>query len=652
MRYLLLAIAVLLRDADSPDDLLRKVIENRGDVTLITGEFQYTLTIRDPGFSEDAIKSMAASSEAVYVRRRKDVEAKLKDAEPELRNKILGALTFNEAALRASLEANKNRSFEVFVALGNAGIGGDRYVEYVRLDGEGVNGDGSKKGTSPTETVLQRPMGAGNGVSLYSGVLGALVKSGIVAVGKEPQGLGRVQGGLHLMAEKADEHLESATSGVMESDDPELNGLVRLECRLKKTLWGINRIVCAVDVSRGYITPLIEEYDEAGRVVRDWHSTGYFKPTGSELWFPEVCTCRELTYSTDATTEPKVKTEVYRFTPARITLNTPVSAERLKVQLAPGTSVLDTRTEPQTNLVTKEEVELSVDALDDLSAVKGLVKNEPGDESTVLNPSSRISGVMIALAVSILAIAVITLRKRGKSVPPSILLIGVLLNGAISGCAPTATPPGERNQPASLSVWVQVSPASLQIGDIAADGRDVDLSFSIKNVSLHSTQVELVPSCGCTTISPERVSLSPGENCNVDLSISTRGRSGDFHAEVAVKSIDEHGYTLSKQILPIEAFLRDDWRASPQRVIMGLRDDGTRCASFSVTAPTTEWDVVSIGPVPEQCHVTTLSVDDQDGRQVRHFEITALASARNHVLTFQRDEQSFPVISIPVLVER
>lgn len=477
MRYLLLAIVVFLRDAESPDDLLKKVIENRGDVTIITGEFQYTITIRDPGLSEDAIKSRVASMQAAYDSRRKDVEPKLKDEDPELRNNIIRALTFNEAAFRAGLEANKNRSLEVFVALGNSGIGGDRYVEFVRLDGQGVNADGSQKGTSPTETVLQRPMGAGSGVSLYSGVLGALVQSGIVAVGKEPQGLGRVQGGLHILAEKADEHLESVNSGIMESDDPELNGLARLECRLKKTLWGINRIVCAVDVSRGYITPLIEEYDEAGRVVRDWHSTGYFQPTGSELWFPEVCTCRELTYSTDATSEPKVKTEVYRFTPARITLNTPVPAERLKVQLAPGTSVLDTRTEPQTNLVTRQEVDLSVDALDDLHAVKGLVKNEPGDASTVLNPSSRISGVMIVLAMSVLAIAVITLRKRSKTVQPPILLIGLLLNGAILGCAPTTTPPVEGDEPARLSETVQVSPTSLQIGDIAADGRDVDLSF-------------------------------------------------------------------------------------------------------------------------------------------------------------------------------
>lgn len=165
---------------------------------------------------------------------------------------------------------------------------------------------------------------------------------------------------------------------------------------------------------------------------------------------------------------------------------------------------------------------------------------------------------MIVLAVSILAIAVITLRKRSKTVQPPILLIGLLLNGAILGCAPTGTPPAEVHEPASASEIIQVNPTAIQIGKIAADGRDVSLSFSIKNVSLNSTQVELVPSCGCTTISTEHVSLGPGEICTGDMSISTRGRTGDFHAEVAVKSIDKHGNTLSKLILPIEAFLRDE----------------------------------------------------------------------------------------------
>jgi hypothetical protein len=49
-----------------------------------------------------------------------------------------------------------------------------------------------------------------------------------------------------------------------------------------------------IDASRGYVCPLIQFYDNSGKLTEEWKSSDYFLHEKSGLWFPVQYTHTEF----------------------------------------------------------------------------------------------------------------------------------------------------------------------------------------------------------------------------------------------------------------------------------------------------------------------------------------------------------------------
>jgi hypothetical protein len=125
-----------------------------------------------------------------------------------------------------------------------------------------------------------------------------------------------------------------------------------------------------IDTARGYVCPLIELYDDSGRVTERWKSGDYFLHEPSGLWFHALHVHTTFKPKTELFAEEKT----YRLDPRALLINQAVGDADFAVDLPTGTRVLDARGQAQVSYKATKPLTLSLGrgALD-LQSIPGLV---------------------------------------------------------------------------------------------------------------------------------------------------------------------------------------------------------------------------------------------------------------------------------------
>ena len=94
-----------------------------------------------------------------------------------------------------------------------------------------------------------------------------------------------------------------------------------------------------VDRSRGYTVPLIQYYDNDGRLVEEYKSSGYIQHDRTGLWYPTVHV--EIKY--DSQTGKMAEQREFQIDPSTLQLNHSVSEGEFAIDIPEGANVLDHR---------------------------------------------------------------------------------------------------------------------------------------------------------------------------------------------------------------------------------------------------------------------------------------------------------------------
>jgi hypothetical protein len=125
-----------------------------------------------------------------------------------------------------------------------------------------------------------------------------------------------------------------------------------------------------IDPARGCICPLIELYDDSGRVTERWKSSDYILHEPSGLWFPALHVHTTFKPQTELFAEERT----YRFDPRVLLINQAVGDADFAVDLPTGARVLDARNQAQVSYKATKPVTLSLGNGDlDLKSIPGLV---------------------------------------------------------------------------------------------------------------------------------------------------------------------------------------------------------------------------------------------------------------------------------------
>jgi hypothetical protein len=92
-----------------------------------------------------------------------------------------------------------------------------------------------------------------------------------------------------------------------------------------------------IDVNRGYVCPLLQYYDEQGKLLSEYKSRDYFLHEKSGLWFPQVY--EEMTTNKDGKQEFKE----YRIDKSSLDVNFPIADDEFLVEITEGSTVTDSR---------------------------------------------------------------------------------------------------------------------------------------------------------------------------------------------------------------------------------------------------------------------------------------------------------------------
>ena len=362
---------------ESAMKLLVQAVDHAGDKVIQTGEFRYTLAILAP-VTEEAIEQRI---EQIRTSMREFLEST--EVSEEVRSQYEKAIETLDQTVPEQMKANAGKRMQYYFAMGGPELGGDRYVEFSALDPE-------TRLPGPSVALLQRSLGAGNQVTLCCDerdLMAIADNKGVYCGSQEPQRLGRANGSLLQFATAIDasdkDDLKKRVAGLeIETrpvDSTDGSGLRELVCKFGA---GGTR-VCRVDPARGFITPLVKELDDQDRVLREWESEDYFQPANSELWFPGTCKYREYDYSAEGL-EPRV--EKYEFTKDGVLLNNEIPEDRFRVAIPTKIPLIDARNEKQQRYAATEPINLSLDDLDNIAAIPGIVP----DTANIVEQSPKV----------------------------------------------------------------------------------------------------------------------------------------------------------------------------------------------------------------------------------------------------------------------
>lgn len=370
--------APLAKADDQGRDLVIQALAHAGDVEIATGEFRYRLSITTtPPTKEQIARRVAEAQKAI--RARSEQLAGNEKAQRIYQDSLKNL----EEEIARQMIANASHKADYYFLLGGAKFGGDRYVEFSRLD------PNNKPAARPS-VVLERSLDGARSLCLFlEGKVGDAVatRRSMFPGTQEPQCLGRLSGYLielfgpnRLAKARAFDEVVASIEG--SPADPKASDTVReviCSCRGRTST-----IKLRIDPARGYITPLVQELDAVGNLLREWVSSDYFQDEATQLWFPKVCSYRE----TAAMPSQGPRMERYEFTPDGVKLNVDVPAERFALKLQGGGIVLDATGERgnQPSYVAERELPLSLDDLEQLSSLPGLKPVKVGDSVPPRSP--------------------------------------------------------------------------------------------------------------------------------------------------------------------------------------------------------------------------------------------------------------------------
>ena len=188
---------------------------------------------------------------------------------------------------------------------------------------------------------------------------------------------------------------------------------------------------------------------------------------------------------------------------------------------------------------------------------------------------------------------------------------------------------------------IELYPAVLDLGTIAATGQQVETKFTVKNNRTDEIGAHVVAACSCLLAGAEELVLQPGESKELSLLVSTRGRSGEFATELAVET-GGNSYRL-----PIKALFVPQVFSFPSRLVFYPSEESTGQLNGQVTieAPKDLW------PELELIAEGDYQIQSEDDGEKRRFLITCSANeSKNYPpLILRRKNQDTPVLSIPAI---
>lgn len=235
-------------------------------------------------------------------------------------------------------------------------------------------------------TLLFRRAGLGRQTSVHYDIdarTAVAGENGVTPGIDEPHILGRLQG---LLLSSDNE----VSSWTLELDDErrsdDLGGTVVnvfAEHEGRKVL--IARV--AIDETRDFVCPLLEEYDEKGEILRSWQCKDFFRDKASGIWFPSTC---RYTYAIPS--RPGVFGTVdYEFDPAVTHFNRDYPMDRFSIEIPPKISLIRGLRGEQKRWNTKCKLALTIDGLDSLSTHPCLTEVTVNTESQAVPVSSKTS---------------------------------------------------------------------------------------------------------------------------------------------------------------------------------------------------------------------------------------------------------------------
>ncbi len=192
------------------------------------------------------------------------------------------------------------------------------------------------------------------------------------------------------------------------------------------------------------------------------------------------------------------------------------------------------------------------------------------------------------------------------------------------------------------SASLSISPATIDLGKVAASGQHLSGEVRLANVGPDSVAVRLRSSCSCITSDPREFSLSPGQRRDVEFSIASSGRSGEFQGEIVIVASDQ------PHRVPVKATLIPEVTCFPNRAVLLPDDEGGLSAEVLVEAPLELWPDLTLVAMDERLVVVAL---DPEADSERRFQVRAARSNPQYeALVLKKSGQETPVLQVPVIV--
>jgi len=273
-----------------------------------------------------------------------------------------------------------------------------------------------------------------------------------------------------------------------------------------------------IDASRGYICPLVQYFDDKGKIVQEFKSSDYFLEERSGLWFPAQFS--EFTAAQKG--EPEERFD-YRINPTTLRANFPVADEEFCINVRENLRVADQRYSRDGKGISYKAFENGTLSLAkgglDLDKMTWLV-NE--GELEMKGSDGRfyriVRAVFMSVGIILILFGLYRLWMRRKQ---NHLLILLCVLPIINGCGGSPT--------VETQNFVTVSPAVLDFGQVRYTDSPVTISFSIVNNGKESVRIsDIYSGCGCTVAEISREPIQPGESIHGSVKVDLRGRKGDF----------------------------------------------------------------------------------------------------------------------------
>ncbi len=398
-----------------------------------------------------------------------------------------------------------------------------------------------------------------------------------------------------------------------------------------------------IDASRGYICPLIQYYDQNGKLQREWKSSDYFLHEKSGLWFPERY---KYTVNQENTGELREQRE-YTLDRNTLQINQEVSDEEFSVQIPVNASVLDTRSGKQVHYRAAEVVTLSLAKGGlELDSLRGLVLAEPAKP---IAPRSRFSMVIIINVVMMALLGLVFFlrwwrKQRGSGLAP--LLCFACLLGL--GCS------NAEDRESSSMHSLAIEPELIDFGRVRESNAPLELEFTAINRGDCSIEIIKVrSSCGCTVAELNKLVVPPHERISVPIKVDTRGRIGQFSNRIL---IDVSGQP-NPIVVPIQgAIVQDIWHNG--QAVRCSANDSNPTAETTFEVRTVDWPSVGFdwSALDEGISIRETSRSAKADETVIKFHLVVDVPADRYATTRQvtlkpLDERIKP-LTIPVICYR